>query len=211
MRLHGRVYKDGKFWLAEVPMLDAMTQGRTRKEALAMAADLLETLANRPGFSVQVHPGKHEEFEVSATDIRGLLSLLLRRQRERSGLSLAEAAARLGAKSRNAYARYERGTSVPTLDKLTELLQAVAPGQDFVLQQSAVLSPHVAVKTQPAQTSHIDVSQQWLKEHGSEYKGQWVAVHNGMLLGVAPTLKQLHKQIGPEGKTAQTVIVKVLS
>ena len=138
MRLHGRVYKDGKFWLAEVPMLDAMTQGRTCKEALAMVADLLETLANRPGFSVQVHPGKHEGFEVSATDIRGLISLLLRRQRERSGLSLAEAAARLGAKSRTAYARYERGTSVPTLDKLTALLQAVAPGQDFVLQQSAV-------------------------------------------------------------------------
>ena len=138
MRLHGRVYKDGKFWLAEVPLLDAMTQGHTRKEALAMVADLLETLMNRPGFVVQVHLGKHEEFEVSATDTRGLIRLLLRRQRERSGLSLAEAAARLGAKSRNAYARYEYGTSVPTLDKLTELLQAVAPGQDFVLQQSAV-------------------------------------------------------------------------
>ena len=138
MRFHGRVYKDGKFWLAEVPILEAMTQGHTRNEALAMVADLLETLANRPGFSVQVHPGKDEAFEVSATDTRGLISLLLRRQRERSGLSLAEAAARLGAKSRNAYARYERGTSVPTLDKLTELLQAVAPDQDFVLQRSAV-------------------------------------------------------------------------
>ena len=137
MRLHGRVYKDGRFWLAEVPMLDAMTQGRTRKDALAMVADLLETLANRPGFSVQVHPGKQEAFEVSTADTRSLMSLLLRRQRERSGLSLAEAAARLGAKSRNAYARYERGTSVPTLDKLTALLQAVTPGQDFVLQQSA--------------------------------------------------------------------------
>jgi hypothetical protein len=136
MRLHGHVYKDGKFWLAEVSMLDTMTQGRTRKEALAMVADLLESLANRPGFSVQVHPGKHEAFEVSAGDTRVLMSLLLRRQRERSGLSLAEAAARLGAKSRNAYARYEQGAAMPTLDKLTELLQAVAPGQDFVLQQS---------------------------------------------------------------------------
>ena len=102
-----------------------------------MVADLLETLANRPGFSVQVHPGKHEAFEVSAADTRGLMSLLLRRQRERSGLYLAEAAARLGAKSRNAYARYERGTAVPTLDKLTELLQAVTPGQDFVLQPTS--------------------------------------------------------------------------
>ena len=138
MRFYGQVYKDGKFWLAEIPILEAMTQGHTRKEAFAMVEDLLETLANRPGFSVKVHPGKHGDFEVGSTDIRGMISLLLRRQRERSGLSLAEAAARLGAKSRNAYARYERGTSVPTLEKLNELLQAVAPDQDFVLHHSVV-------------------------------------------------------------------------
>src|SRR6266571_3514490 len=63
----GRIFKDDKFWLAEIPLLDAMTQSRTRKEAFAMVADLLETLANRPGFSVHVHPGKHEAFEVSPT------------------------------------------------------------------------------------------------------------------------------------------------
>jgi ribosome-binding protein aMBF1 (putative translation factor) len=138
MRFYGKVYKDGNFWLAEVPILEAMTQGRTRKEAFTMVEDLLETLANRPGFSVKVHPGTHDDFEVSSTDTRGMISLLLRRQRERSGLSLAEAAERLGAKSRNAYARYERGTSVPTLEKLNELLQAVAPDQDFVLHHSVV-------------------------------------------------------------------------
>jgi hypothetical protein len=76
---------------------------------------------------------------------------------------------------------------------------------------AAVLSPRVAVKTSPAQPLSVDDSQQWLKEHGAEYKGQWVAVQNGTLLGVAPTLKQLHKHIGPEGKTPQTIIVKVLS
>ena len=138
MRFYGRVYKDGEFWLAEVPILDAMTQGRTHKEAFTMVEDLLETLANRPGFSVEVHPGKEGEFEVSSSDTRGMVSLLLRRQRQRSGLSLAEAAERLGAKSRNAYARYEQGTSMPTLEKLNELLQAVSPGQDFVLQQSVL-------------------------------------------------------------------------
>ena len=26
MRLAGRIWKDGKFWMAEVPMLDATTQ-----------------------------------------------------------------------------------------------------------------------------------------------------------------------------------------
>ena len=133
MRFQGRLYKDGRFWLAEVPILDAMTQGHTRREALDMAKDLIETLANRPDFSVQVHPGKHEDFEVSASDTRVMIGLLLRRQRQRSGLSLAEAGARIGAKSPQAYARYERGAAAPTLEKLSELLQAVSPGQEFVL------------------------------------------------------------------------------
>jgi hypothetical protein len=138
MRFYGKVYKDGQLWLAEIPILEAMTQGHTKKEAFVMVKDLLETLVNRPGFTVKVHPGQHGDFEVSSPDTRGMISLLLRRQRERSGLSLAQAAQRLGAKSRNAYARYERGTSVPTLEKLNELLQAVAPAQDFVLHHSVV-------------------------------------------------------------------------
>ena len=138
MRFYGSVYKDGKFWLAEIPILDTMTQGYTRKEALIMVEDLLETLANRPGFTVDVHPGKHGQFEISSPDTRTMTSLLLRRQRERSGLSLAEVAKRLGAKSRNTYARYERGTSAPTLEKLNELLHAVSPDRDIVLHQSFV-------------------------------------------------------------------------
>jgi hypothetical protein len=138
MRFAGKIYKDGKFWLAELPILDAMTQGRTRNEAFAMVADLLETLVDRPGFTVYVHPGEEDHFEVSASDMRPLVSLLLRRQREHSGLSLADAAARLGAKSRNAYARYERGTSLPTVEKLDALLHAVSPDRDFVLHPSTV-------------------------------------------------------------------------
>jgi DNA-binding XRE family transcriptional regulator/predicted RNase H-like HicB family nuclease len=142
MRFYGKVYKDGKFWLAELPLLDAMTQGHTRKDAYAMVEDLLESFVNRQGFKVTVHQGKHGDIEVSANDPRLLISLFLRRQRERSGLSLSEAAERLGAKSRNAYARYERGTSMPSLEKLVELYQAVAPGKDIVLHDSAAAYPN---------------------------------------------------------------------
>jgi hypothetical protein len=39
MRFRGRLERDGKYWLAEVPVFDAMTQGRTRVEALDMIAD----------------------------------------------------------------------------------------------------------------------------------------------------------------------------
>jgi len=139
MRLKGRYWRSGKFWLAEIPLLDAMTQGHTRRELFEMVVDLVETLVNRPGFSAQVHPGGEGEFELSASDVQALLGLVLRRQRERSGLSLAEVAERMGARSRNAYARYERANVMPSLAKLSELIQAVAPGSDLVLAESRIL------------------------------------------------------------------------
>ena len=136
VRFNGKVYKDGTFWLAEISILNATTQGYTRKEAYEMVKDLIETLANRPKFSVTVHPGKTGNFEISSHDTRTMISLLLRRQREKSGLSLSEVADRLGVKSRNAYARYEQGTSAPTLEKLDQLLKAVSPDHDLVLHQA---------------------------------------------------------------------------
>lgn len=54
----------------------------------------------------------------------------------RSILSLAEVAKRLGAKSHNAYARYEQGKSIPTIDQLNKLLSAVSPEKDFVIAES---------------------------------------------------------------------------
>src|SRR2546427_4672683 len=104
MRFQGELCRDGKFWLAEVPMFDAMTQGRTRKEALEMIADWFLTMADRKGFSVDIHPVGRDQFEISSSDPRTMVSLLLKRQRQKSGLSLAQAAQRLGVKSRNAYA-----------------------------------------------------------------------------------------------------------
>jgi transcriptional regulator with XRE-family HTH domain len=65
-----------------------------------------------------------------------MVSLLLQRKREQSGLSLSQVADRLGSTSRNAYARYERGTSTPTVEKLNELLHAVAPNTDLVISTS---------------------------------------------------------------------------
>src|SRR5947199_1587032 len=103
MRFEGKLARDGRFWLAEIPLLDAMTQGRTRAEALVMIGDWLETMVNRPGFRAQVYARGKNEFEVSGNDIGALTALLLRRRREASGISLREVAQRLGARSRNAY------------------------------------------------------------------------------------------------------------
>jgi hypothetical protein len=138
MRFQGKLYKDGKFWLVEVPVFAAMTQGRSRKEALEMIADWFVTMIDRPGVAVTIHEGKQGNFELSASDTKAMVGLLLQRQRQLHGLSLAAAADRLGAKSRNAYARYEQGSSMPTVEKLDKLLQAVSGGRDFVLSPSAI-------------------------------------------------------------------------
>lgn len=136
MRLSGHVYKDGSWWLAEVPILEAMTQGKTRKEALAMVKDLLETMAEMDDFSVTVHLGEGGRIELEADDPSKLVALLLKRKRQLGGLSLAEVARNLGARSRNAYARYERGEATPSLTKLSELIKAVSPGNDLVITGS---------------------------------------------------------------------------
>lgn len=75
MRLEGNVYRDGWFWLAEIPALNAMTQGRTRKQALEMAADWLETMVNRKGFRAEVRPRKAGTFEISGNDLGAMLAL----------------------------------------------------------------------------------------------------------------------------------------
>jgi len=137
MRFQGTLRRDGRWWLAEVPVFDAMTQGRTRKEALEMIGDWFLSIVDRKGFSVQVHAASGEEFEIGSDDTRTMISLLLRRQRQKSGLTLAQAAERLDARSRNAYARYEQGVSVPTIEKLDELLHAIAPEREIVVRQSS--------------------------------------------------------------------------
>jgi hypothetical protein len=54
VRFRGKLYKDGRHWLAEVPVFDALTQGRTREEALAMI--------DERGFSLRVHAVGRAEF-----------------------------------------------------------------------------------------------------------------------------------------------------
>ncbi len=132
MRLEGRIWKEGKHWLVEVPALNAMTQGRTKKDSHLMLKDLVETMVNSPGFEAHVYAKSDDRLEIGSNDVRLLVALLLRRQRERRGITLAEAAKCLNQKSRNAYARYEQGRAVPTVEKLEELLKAVAPDEDFV-------------------------------------------------------------------------------
>ena len=85
MRFEGRVTKDGKLWLVEVPAFDALTQGRTKREAYEMAKDLIETMANAEDFEVTIYPRGRDSFEVGAsgTETRATLQKRLRSIRTR--------------------------------------------------------------------------------------------------------------------------------
>jgi Family of unknown function (DUF5678) len=74
----------------------------------------------------------------------------------------------------------EHGSMEPELDKLETLL---AP-------PSSRLSP--------ARGFDRSAETRWLRTHGSEYRGQWVAVMGSELLGHASELRDLMKQLRAE-------------
>ena len=134
MEMEGKIWKDGKFWLVEISALDAMTQGKTRKEALAMAEDLVVGMARSyfkdeidKDFAVTVIDYKKDVIGITVSDNKLLLALSLRRQREKSGSTVREVSERLGSKSPNAYAQYEKGKIGISLDKYEQLLMAANP------------------------------------------------------------------------------------
>jgi hypothetical protein len=128
MMITGRIWKNVAWWLAESLIADVMTQGKSRSEARAMLADAIESLVDLDTFEVTVKDdGVDGAVTIEASDPGALAALVLKRQRHASGLSLADVAKKLGQTSRNAYARYEQGRAVPTLDKFEQLLRVVAP------------------------------------------------------------------------------------
>ncbi len=124
----GKVYKEGKFWIIEVQDLDIMTQGRTKDEAYDMLEDLLKTASRREGFKADIARFANNTFLLRGRDERSeadLIAILLRRQRARAGLSLNDMARLLKAKSKNAYARYEHGESVPSPIMMEKILRVM--------------------------------------------------------------------------------------
>jgi len=138
MELEGRVWKDpdSSWWLVEVYFLDVMTQGKTKKEALAMIKDaVIELLKDSyedlldKRFQLTVNLYEDGIFGMGASDDTLLFALGLKRQRVRSGSTIRDVSKRLKSKSPNAYARYERAQARPSLEKYAELLQAANPSR----------------------------------------------------------------------------------
>lgn len=141
MELEGRVWKSKKQWLIEVPSLNIMTQGYSKEEAIDMIKDaILEYIVYYfesemdKNFEISVHLYKKGIIGIKTTNSKLLLALSLRRQREKSGSTIREAAIRLGSNSPNAYAQYEQGRTRISLDQYDKLLYAANPRQHSFLR-----------------------------------------------------------------------------
>src|SRR5687767_252362 len=93
-----------RFWEIKIPQLGIFTQGASRKKAYSMAADALKTVVDEKNFQVQVVPIDGGRLLIRANDSRPLVARWLYRMRVDKGLSLREAAARMGATSSEAWA-----------------------------------------------------------------------------------------------------------
>ena len=134
MKLEGNIFKDGKFWLAEIPLLDLLTQGHSRKEAYVMAKDVVISALNKPTVKITLEKGPDDTFFISASDSRELIALMLKQLRRKQGFTVRQASAQMGSSSPNAYGVYEQGRSAPTLEKLEELIGVVEKGRTLLLK-----------------------------------------------------------------------------
>jgi transcriptional regulator with XRE-family HTH domain/predicted RNase H-like HicB family nuclease len=135
MKIAGKVNKAGRYWAVEIPALRIYTQGTSRSDALDMGLDAVQLHAEELEVDIPlgVDPGSENDFYIVSDDVPGLLAFIMRRQRQKAGLSVRDAAKRLGATSPTAYARYERGIVEPGFSKVNALIGAVAPGSSLVI------------------------------------------------------------------------------
>jgi helix-turn-helix protein len=140
MELEGKIWKNKNHWLVKVSSLNIMTQGETREDALFMIQDaIMEYMkyyfaSEIEGFVLTVIDYKKSVIAITANNSKLLLALSLRKQREKSGSTVREASERLGSKSPNLYAQYEKGKTQISLDQYERLLQAVNPQQKIHLR-----------------------------------------------------------------------------
>jgi len=85
------------------------------------------------------------------------------------------------------------------------------PNHERLKQAALVLAPPtVQAKPDMSPAEGLNLSMAWLREHASQYRGNWVAVRCGRLVAVAGTLEELEAITGQDADPESTVVTKVL-
>ncbi len=70
------------------------------------------------------------------------------------------------------------------------------PEHILLAKYARVLAPPRVIRRQPATKTDIRVNRDWLKQHGDQYRGKWIALRDGELRGVADSLQALFDALG---------------
>jgi DNA-binding XRE family transcriptional regulator/predicted RNase H-like HicB family nuclease len=135
IKLEGNLLRDGRYWCVSLSVLGIHTQGRSKKDAYFMIKDAVELTIDRPGFEIVVVPLPNNRFILYAKNSahdKYLIAHLLRYQRARYGLSIADLAKRLGI-TKHAYAQYEQARAMPSITKVEEFIHAMSEHAHVVL------------------------------------------------------------------------------
>jgi predicted RNase H-like HicB family nuclease len=135
VKFEGKLFKEGRYWPVFISALDIHTQGKTKKDALAMIKDAVELLIDRKVFAVDIVSLPENRFILKAKNVEDdkyLIALMLKNQRAKYGLSTSEVAKRLGV-SKNAYAQYEQAHRIPSITKVEEFVHAMSDHVHVVL------------------------------------------------------------------------------
>ena len=93
---------------------------------------------------------------------------------------------------------------------LAQLGGRLFPDHERVQRAARVLAPPVVRVVRLPRARGLSASMAWFREHASQYRGQWVAVREGKLLGAAESLEDLKTVIGQGEDAVSTVVTRVL-
>lgn len=133
MKILGRYYRSGNFWIVELPSIHYMGQGRSRKESLLMAKEGIEALVNLPDFNCEVMDFGDGDFALSTCNVKILAAFILRRIRESQGFSIRDVAKILKMKSHTEYARHESGQVAMTMETFNRYIEVIS-SKEVIIQ-----------------------------------------------------------------------------
>lgn len=69
------------------------------------------------------------------------------------------------------------------------------PGDSELQKYARILAPPTVVSKKVPPDPKRRANREWLKTHGGEYRGRWVAIRDGKLVAAAKSLAELRKQL----------------
>jgi Helix-turn-helix len=126
MRIEGKVWKDGKFWVVALPVLDFSTQALKASEVEMMMIDAVRSAMEEPKLQVKFLKTGQDTWSLEFAEAKDFVTFFLKQLRLQQGLSIEEVSKRLGYKSRASYFQYEVGRREPSIGQFEAIVKAMS-------------------------------------------------------------------------------------